>query len=145
MDRVKIGLVGFGTVGESFYRLVSQNSGEFRRRLGVSVEIPWVGVRDASRPRRVDPGTRVVAGWKEILDDPDLPIIVELAGGAENPLPLVKDALTRGKHVITANKAMLSAHGRELLSLAADRGVELKFEGAVCGGSLHPAEQRPRA
>ena len=92
MDRVKIGLVGFGTVGESFYRLVSQNSGEFTRRLGVSVEIPWVGVRDVSRRRRVDAGTRVVAGWKEILEDRDVPIIVELVGGAENPLALVKEA-----------------------------------------------------
>ncbi len=134
MDRVKIGLVGFGTVGESFYRLVTQNANEFQRRLGVAVEIPWVGVRDISRPRAVGPATRLIKGWKEILDDGSVPIVVELAGGAENPLPLVKEALCRGKHVITANKAMLSAHGRELLALAAEHGAELKFEGAVCGG-----------
>jgi homoserine dehydrogenase len=134
MDRVRIGLVGFGTVGESFYRLVTQNSNEFARRLGVSVEVPWVGVRDASRKRAVAPGTRVIKGWREILEDADVPIVVELAGGVDNPLPFVREALCRGKHVITANKAMLSAHGRELLSLAAEHGVELKFEGAVCGG-----------
>jgi homoserine dehydrogenase len=134
MDRVRIGLVGFGTVGESFYRLVTRNTTEFARRLGVAVDVPWVGVRDASRKRTVEPGTCVVTGWREILDDPDLPIVVELAGGADNPLPLVREALRRGKHVITANKAMLSAHGQELFALASENGVELKFEAAVCGG-----------
>ena len=134
MDRIRIGLVGFGTVGESFYNLLTRNAAEFARRLGVTVEVPWVGVRDASRKRAVGPGTRVVAGWQEILDDPSVPIVVELAGGADAPLPLIREALTRGKHVITANKALLSAHGRELLALAGARGVELKFEAAVCGG-----------
>jgi homoserine dehydrogenase len=134
MDRIKIGLVGFGTVGESFYRLLTENAEEFARRLGVAVEVPWVGVRDASRPRNVKPGTRVVAGWRQILEDPDVPIVVELAGGVDNALPLIRDSLSRGKHVITANKALLSVHGRELFALAAANGVELKFEAAVCGG-----------
>jgi homoserine dehydrogenase len=134
MDRVKIGLVGFGTVGASFYRLLTSNAEEFARRLGVAVEVPWVGVRSPDKAHGVNPGTRVVRGWREILDDPDVPIVVELAGGAEAPLPLVSEALRRGKHVITANKAMLSAHGKELLELAAANGVELKFEAAVCGG-----------
>jgi homoserine dehydrogenase len=134
MDRVRIGLVGFGTVGESFYRLLTRNAEEFARRLGVSIEVPWVAVRDASRPRAVGPGTRVVNGWREILDDPDLPIVVELAGGVDAPLALIREALRRKKHVITANKALLSAHGKELIALAAGNGVELKFEAAVCGG-----------
>ena len=134
MDRVRIGLVGFGTVGESFYNLLTRNAAEFARRLGVTIEVPWVGVRDASRKRRVGPGTRVVSGWREILDDASVPIVVELAGGADAPLPLIREALTRGKHVITANKALLSAHGKELLALAGAHGVELKFEAAVCGG-----------
>ena len=134
MDRVKIGLVGFGTVGESFYRLLTENAEEFARRLGVAVEVPWVGVRDASRGRNVRPGTRVIQGWREIVDDPDVPIVVELAGGVDNPLPLIRESLSRRKHVITANKALLSVHGRELFALAARNGVELKFEAAVCGG-----------
>ncbi len=134
MDRVRIGLVGFGTVGESFYRLLTDNAEEFARRLDVAVEVPWVGVRDASRPRKVKTGTRVVQGWRQILEDPDVPIVVELAGGVDNPLPLIRDSLGSGKHVITANKALLSVHGRELFSLAAAHGVELKFEAAVCGG-----------
>ncbi len=134
MDRVRVGLLGFGTVGSAVYRLLAANAGEFARRLGVAVEVPWVGVRDASRPRAVADGTRVVQGGQALLDDAGLPIVVELAGGAEAPLPFVREALRRGKHVITANKAMLAAHGRELLELAAANGVELKFEAAVCGG-----------
>jgi homoserine dehydrogenase len=134
MDRVRIGLVGFGTVGESFYRLLTGNAEEFARRLGVTIEVPWVAVRDASRPRPVGPGTRVVSGWREILDDPDVPIVVELAGGVDAPLALIREALGRGKHVITANKALLSAHGKELIALAGANGVELKFEAAICGG-----------
>jgi homoserine dehydrogenase len=134
MDRVRIGLVGFGTVGESFYRLLTANAEEFGKRLGVAIDVPWVGVRDAARPRRVGPDTRVVNGWQAILDDPSLPIVVELAGGVDGPLPFVREALARKKHVITANKAMLSAHGRELFALADANGVELKFEAAVCGG-----------
>jgi homoserine dehydrogenase len=134
MDRVKIGLVGFGTVGESFYRLLTGNAEEFARRLGVAVEVPWVGVRNAGRSRNVQPGTRVIQGWREIVDDPDVPIVVELAGGVDNPLPLIRESLSRRKHVITANKALLSVHGRELFALAAKNGVELKFEAAVCGG-----------
>jgi len=134
MDGVRIGLVGFGTVGQSFYRLVMGQREGFARKLGARIEIPYVSVRDASRPRPVESDTRVVSGWREILDDPSIPIVVELVGGAEAPLPLVREALARGKHVITANKAMLSAHGKELFALADAHGVELKFEAAVCGG-----------
>ena len=134
MDRVRIGLVGFGTVGESFYRLLATNASGFAHGLGAEVEVPYVGVRDASRPRSVNAPTKVIAGWKPILEDPSIPIVVELAGGVETTLPLVREALSRGKHVITANKALLSAHGKELFELAADRGVELRFEAAVCGG-----------
>jgi homoserine dehydrogenase len=134
MDRVRIGLVGFGTVGESFYDLLSRNADEFARRIGVSVEVPYVGVRDASRKRRVGPGTRVIGGYREIVDDPSVPIVVELVGGIDVPYDLIREALRRGKHVITANKALLSARGRELFALADENGVELRFEAAVCGG-----------
>jgi homoserine dehydrogenase len=134
MERVRIGIVGFGTVGQSFYKLLTCNAGEFAQRLGVSVEVPYVGVRDLSKPHPVGTGTRLVTGWQEMLSDASLPIIVELVGGIDVPLALIRDALSRGKHVITANKALISAHGQELFELAGKNGVELKFEGAVCGG-----------
>ena len=75
-------------------------------------------MRSLAETRRGARGTKVVSGWREILDDPTIPIVVELAGGVEDPLPLIREALTRKKHVITANKALLSVHGRELFALA---------------------------
>ncbi|HVO39843.1 MAG TPA: homoserine dehydrogenase [Spirochaetia bacterium] len=134
MERVKIGLVGLGTVGASFYELLTKNAQEFARRLGVAVDIPYVGVRDPSKPRHLREGTCLVAGWKKIVEDPSVPIIVELVGGIDEALALIREALSRRKHVITANKALLSAHGQELFGLASANGVELKFEAAVCGG-----------
>ena len=85
MERVRIGLVGFGTVGQSFYNLLTCNAGEFAQRLGVTVEVPYVGVRDTTRPRAIGPGTRLVKGWEEILADKSVPIVVELAGGIDGP------------------------------------------------------------
>ncbi len=134
MERVRIGLVGLGTVGASFYDLLTRNAREFERRIGVRAEVPYVGVRDPSKPRKLTDGTCLVAGWKKIVDDPSVPIIVELMGGIDEPLALIREALSRKKHVITANKALLSAHGQELFKLASENGVDLKFEAAVCGG-----------
>ena len=134
MERVRIGLVGLGVVGKSFYNLLTCNAAEFAQRLGVSVEVPYVGVRDLSKPHPVGPGTQLISGWQEMLSDPSLPIVVELVGGIDVPLALIRDALSHRKHVITANKALISGHGQELFELAGRNGVELKFEGAVCGG-----------
>jgi homoserine dehydrogenase len=133
-ERVRIGLVGLGTVGASFYRLVARNAEDLRRRLGAAVDVAMVGVRDASRPRELLPTTRLVEGWKPIVEDPGISIVVELAGGIEAPLALMRAALRRGKHVITANKALLALHGKELFALAAEHGVRLAFEASVCGG-----------
>jgi len=124
--------VGFGTVGSSFYRLLA--GGDLNRRLGATVEVAALGVRDVSRRRDLLPSTRLVQGWRPIVEDPALPIVVELVGGIEEPLALIREAIRRGKHVITANKALLALHGRELFSLAAEHGVRLAFEASVCGG-----------
>ncbi len=93
-----------------------------------------MAVRDPSRPRRVGPATRVVGGPREVLDDPSIAVVVELVGGTGAAYEVVRGALERGKHVITANKALLAAHGEELFALARERGVELLFEASVCGG-----------
>lgn len=132
--RVRIGLVGFGTVGASFYRLLARNAEDLTRRMGAAVEVAAVGVRDAARARELLPGTLLVEGWRPVVEDPSISIVVELAGGIETPLALIREALGRGKHVITANKALLALHGRELFALAAQHGVQLSFEASVCGG-----------
>lgn len=131
---VRIGLAGFGTVGASFYRLLARGGADLARRLGAPVEVAAVGVRDASRTRDLLPGTRLVEGWRPVVEDPSLPIVVELVGGIGEPLALVQEALRRGKHVITANKALLALHGRDLFALAARHGARLAFEASVCGG-----------
>jgi homoserine dehydrogenase len=134
MERVRVGLVGLGTVGASLYELVTRNAGALERGAGARVEIPYVGVRNPAKPRDVLPGTRVVQGWREILDDPDVPIVVELMGGVEEARQLALEAIGRRRHLITANKALLAAHGEELFELAGRQGVELAFEASVCGG-----------
>ena len=134
MERVKIGLIGFGTVGRSLYQLLEQNGGGFRERLGVEVEVARIGVRDPNKRRDFAPRDRFVQGYEEIVRDPSIPIIVELVGGIEVPQRLIREALQRGKHVITANKALLAQSGDELFRLALERKVDLKFEASVCGG-----------
>lgn len=134
MEGVRIGLVGLGTVGASFYELLAGNAAEIGRRLGVAIEVVAVAVRDPSRPRAVASPTRVVGGAREILDDPSIAVVVELVGGTGVADEVVRGALERGKHVITANKALLAAHGEELFALARSKGVELLFEASVCGG-----------
>jgi homoserine dehydrogenase len=131
---MRIGLVGLGTVGGSLYELLTGNADEIHRRLGAGIEVPIVAVRDPSRPRAVGDGTRVVGDYRLILDDPSLAVVVELVGGTGVALEVVRGALERGKHVITANKALLAAHGEQLFALARARGVELLFEASVCGG-----------
>ncbi len=134
MERVKIGLIGFGTVGRSLYQLLEQNGAGFRERLGVEVEIARIGVRDPNKKRDFAPRDRFVQGYEEIVRDPQIPIIVELVGGIDVPQRLIREALQRGKHVITANKALLAQSGDELFRLALERKVDLKFEASVCGG-----------
>jgi len=134
METVRIALVGLGTVGASFHALLTRNADELARRIGARVEVAYVGVRDTSRKRSIGASTRLVAGSREILDDPSVQIVIEMVGGIDAPLQLIREALSRGKHVITANKALLAQHGAELFNLARQMGVELKFEASVCGG-----------
>jgi homoserine dehydrogenase len=134
MDTVRVALVGLGTVGRSLHALLTANAERLARRVGARIEIAWVGVRDPSRARPVGAPTRLVKGFAEILDDPTVQIVIEMVGGIDAPLELIRGALSRGKHVITANKALLALHGAELFNLAGRMGVELKFEASVCGG-----------
>jgi homoserine dehydrogenase len=134
MERIKIGLIGFGTVGRSLYQLLEQNGASFRERLGVGIEVARIGVRDITKKRDLAPADRFVEGYEEIVKDPEIPVIVELVGGIDVPARLIREALARGKHVITANKALLAQSGDELFRLALEKQVDLKFEASVCGG-----------
>jgi homoserine dehydrogenase len=134
MDRVKIGLIGFGTVGSAFYRLMEDNGALLAAKTGCAAEIALVAEKDAAKARGAATADRLVTDWRRVVEDPQLPIVVELVGGTGVAHDILASALAGGKHVITANKALLALRGRELFSLARQKGVELRFEAAVCGG-----------
>lgn len=134
MEAVNIGLVGFGTVGKAFYKLVAENGDGIAAKTGIRPRISRIGVRDPSRPREGAPRALFCGGYEAILADGSIDIVVELAGGIDAPRDLIGRALRAGKHVVTANKALLAEHGKELFSEAARAGRELKFEASVGGG-----------
>ena len=134
MQVLGVGLAGLGTVGSSFYTLLRRNGGALQERFGTQVQVKAVCVRDTGRPRDGVPADLMVADLQVLLENPEVQVVVELIGGVEVPLQLLRSALQRGKHVITANKALLAEHGQELFALAAAHQVELLFEASICGG-----------
>ena len=132
-DRIGIGLVGLGTGGGAFARLIEVNGELLQARYGVQVELVRVGVARLDKPRRVA-ADLLVQGYEKVLADPRVDVVVELMGGVEHPRALITAAMRAGKHVITGNKALIAEHGEELLALAHRHGVQLRFEAAVCGG-----------
>jgi homoserine dehydrogenase len=136
MNRVVgVGLAGFGTVGSGVFKHLTANGDVLERRTGCRFEVRKVAVRDTARPRAIMPPGGVLTGRVEdVVEDPAVEIVVELLGGIETPLRLVRSALERGKPVVTGNKALLAEHGGELFALAAERGVPIYYEAAVAGG-----------
>jgi homoserine dehydrogenase len=134
MERIKVGLIGCGTVGSSFYRLMTENGEELARKLGVSIVIEKIVVKDLNKVREGVPRDKFSNRYHEIIEDPEIPIVVELVGGVDVAYDIIRLALNAGKHVITANKALLALRGEELFRLARVRGVKLMFEASVCGG-----------
>ncbi|MBI3867707.1 MAG: homoserine dehydrogenase [Verrucomicrobia bacterium] len=135
MRRVNIGLVGAGTVGGGVYQAIQRNASLMACRLGVSLRIHRVAVRDIRRARDVRiPRSLLTTDWKQLTQDPRIDIVVELMGGTSTAREVVASALRAGKPVVTANKALLSAHGESLFSIAQQRGGNLYYEASVAGG-----------
>ena len=135
-DTLRVGLAGLGTVGASVVELISRHGNELATRSGRAITITAVSARNRSRDRGVD-----LSGYAWFDDpvalatSPDIDVFVELIGGASGPADAaVRAALAAGKHVVTANKALLAAHGVALAGLAEENGVSLNFEAAVAGG-----------
>ncbi len=135
MQSIKIGLLGLGTVGRGTYDVLRRNQHEITRRAGRGIEVAAVAVRNAGKARAI------VGAELPVLTDPvqliardDIDIVVELIGGYEPARTLVLAAIERGKHVVTANKALLARHGNEIFEAARARGVMVAFEAAVAGG-----------
>jgi len=135
MKAIKVGLIGFGTVGTGVVRLLTEQRELLARRLGFPLILKKVADLDLDRPRPVAlPASLLTTRAEDILDDPEIDIVVELIGGTIAARNYVMRAIARGKHVVTANKALLAHHGNDLLAAAAAQRVEVAFEASVCGG-----------
>jgi homoserine dehydrogenase len=132
---IQVGLLGIGTVGRGTFEVLRRNQDEIRRRAGRGIAITMVADLDAARARAiVGDHARVVADAREVIANPAIEIVVELIGGYGIARQLVLEAIAAGKHVVTANKALLAVHGTEIFQAARDQGVIVAFEAAVAGG-----------
>ncbi|CAN7278212.1 homoserine dehydrogenase [Massilia sp. LjRoot122] len=135
MKPIKVGLLGIGTVGAGTFNVLQRNQEDIRRRAGRGIEITMVAARNLDKARAVvGPGVEVVGDPFAVVNHPDIDIVVELIGGYELPRELVLKAIANGKHVVTANKALLALHGNEIFAAAQGKGVMVAFEAAVAGG-----------
>lgn len=136
MTSIKVGLLGLGVVGGGTWKVLRDNGEEIARRAGRRIEISAVAVRDVEKARRLlgDSPVRVVTDGLEIARDPEIDIVVELIGGETTAREWVMEAIRQGKHVVTANKALLAQHGNEIFDAASEKGVMVAFEAAVAGG-----------
>ena len=134
-QRVNVGIIGGGTVGGGVYQALQRNGALMASRLGVELHVAKIAVRDPERPRPVPiPKELLTTDWKSVLNDPNIQLIVELMGGITTAREVVLTALRNGRSVITANKALLSAHGEELFSAARAHNANLYYEASVAGG-----------
>jgi homoserine dehydrogenase len=135
MKPIQVGLLGIGTVGSGTFNVLRRNQEEIRRRAGRGIEITMVADLDVARARAVvGEGVAVVSDAREVIANTDIDIVIELIGGYGIAKALVMEAISAGKHVVTANKALLAVHGTEIFAAASARGVIVAFEAAVAGG-----------
>jgi homoserine dehydrogenase len=135
MKPIQVGLLGIGTVGSGTFKVLQRNQQEIRRRAGRGIEITMVADVDVDRARAiVGDSAQVVSDAAQVLTNPAIDIVVELIGGTGIARTLVMQAIEAGKHVVTANKALLAVHGSEIFEAARKRGVTVAFEAAVAGG-----------
>ena len=135
MRPIHVGLLGIGTVGGGTFRVLHRNQSEITRRAGRGIQITVVADKDLARARSLVGDTaRVIDDAFAVVRDPDIDIVVELIGGYTVAKDLILAAIDNGKHVVTANKALLATHGNEIFAAAQRKGVMVAFEAAVAGG-----------
>ncbi len=135
MEPIKVGLLGFGTVGSGTFTVLRRNQEEIKRRAGRGIEIARVAVRMPSKAQAAkDEGIAVTDDFTAVVDDPSISIVCEMIGGTGFARDLVLRAIANDKHVVTANKALLAVHGTEIFEAARAKGVMVAFEAAVAGG-----------
>ncbi len=135
MNPIQVGLLGIGTVGSGTFKVLQRNQEEIQRRAGRGIRISMVADLDTARARSiVGPGVEVVADARAVIANPEIDIVVELIGGYGIAKALVLEAIAAGKHVVTANKALVAVYGSEIFAAAGAKGVIVAFEAAVAGG-----------
>ena len=135
MKSVQVGLLGLGTVGGGTVNVLKRNAEEIARRAGRGIEVTHAAARDINKKRICDTdGIQLTVDSHEVVSKPDIDIVVELIGGDTLALEIVMQAIENGKHVVTANKALIAKHGNEIFAAAQKKGVVVAFEAAVAGG-----------
>ena len=135
MKQIRVGLLGFGTVGAGMVKILTKNREVIESRLGASLELKWIADIDLETDRGVSVDKRIMTtDALMVINDPDVDIVVELIGGYEPAKSFVLEAIKNGKQVVTANKALLARHGNEIFSAASQKGAEVGFEASVGGG-----------
>lgn len=134
MRCIRVGIVGFGTVGRATAEIVRAHEREIAARSGAELRVSWVCNRSPIPPSAVPVGAQVQSGWRDLVASPEVDIVVETVGGCGVAREIVTTALELGKPVVTANKTLLASHGQELLQLACQQNLPLGFEAAVAGG-----------
>ena len=131
---IKVGLLGFGVVGSGTWAVLNRNADEIARRAGCRIEIVRIATRNPSKISDVPGHVLVDDDLMGLVKDPEIDIVVELIGGSTLARELILAAIAEGKHVVTANKALLALHGNEIFAEASAKGVMVAFEAAVAGG-----------
>jgi len=135
MKPIKVGLLGLGTVGLGSFEVLTRNQEEIARRAGRGIEISAIAVRNLERATALVKGrAKLTTDPQALVSDPDIDVVIELIGGYEDARKWVLKAIEAGKHVVTANKALIAVHGTEIFSAAQRKGVMVAFEAAVAGG-----------
>lgn len=135
MSIVNVGIVGFGTVGAGVVKILMESAQELAAKTGREIRLKWICDVDLERERAVRPPKEILtSNLNHVLDDPEVAVVVELIGGIDAAKMVILEALNRRKHVVTANKALLAAHGRELFERAWDADRCIMFEASVGGG-----------
>ncbi|WP_321323272.1 homoserine dehydrogenase [Thiomicrorhabdus sp.] len=135
MKTVKVGLLGLGTVGGGTVDILTNTMPEIERRLGQKIEVTIIAVRDLNRSRPVDTtGIIMTDNTEDVVNHPDVDIVVELMGGTGLAKTLLETAIKNGKHIVTANKALIAEHGNAIFALAKEHNVIVSYEAAVAGG-----------
>ncbi|MCM3569443.1 homoserine dehydrogenase [Neobacillus mesonae] len=134
MSVIKVAILGFGTVGEGVYRTIQSHAEEFIAVLGKKVEVAAILIKNKQKERGIHDNILLTSDFEEILKLPQLDVVIEAITGKEAPFIYLKEAVTRGCHIITANKEMFAYHGKELLDLARAKNVSVGYEATVAGG-----------